>query len=223
MDGLSINFKINYSKTSHRFLLVIAWTSVLYVGYILTNHFQLFPPTTLTLSSLDNAIPFLSWTVIPYLILISGMYLFAFIDNQDDFVGALVALTIAVSINYIVYIIYPTTYPRPPTPVASGVDYDLYRWLISFDKPTNCLPSGHITTPAIGCWYLGLHHKKFRPYLFTVFFVLSLTTLTTKQHYIVDIPAGLLTAAIGIIVAGWLVRYSPFRLSWVRNYWNTSK
>lgn len=216
------HMKINLNKTRYRILLVIVWTSVLYIGYILTNRFQIFTPHSLPLTTLDNAIPFLPWTIAPYLLLISGMYLFAFIDNVDDFIAALVALTIAVSINYTIYIVYPTTYPRPALPGPDILGTGLYHWLVSIDTPSNCLPSGHITTPAIGCWYLARHHRTWRPYIFSTFFLLSLTTLTTKQHYIIDIPAGLLTASIGIIVANALVLSDKYNLTCVRRYWKDS-
>ncbi len=213
---------IDLNKTRYRVALVFLWSSVLYIGYILTNKFQIFDPHTLPLTKLDQAIPFLPWTTAPYLILVLGMYLFAFIDKEDDFISALVALTIAVCINYLIYLVYPTIYPRPTIPQSTEIGANLYYWLISIDTPANCFPSGHITTPAVGCWYLARHRKNLRPLLITTFTILSLTTLTTKQHYIVDIPAGLFTAGIGILIANALVKSDKYNLVWVRRYWKGS-
>jgi len=213
---------IDLNKTRYRIVLVFLWSSVLYIGYILTNQFHLFTPHSLPMTGLDEAIPFLPWTIAPYLILVLGMYLFAFIDNEDDFISALVALTIAVCINYLTYIIYPTTYPRPPLPQSTELGASLYHWLVSIDTPANCFPSGHITTPAIGCWYLARHHTTLRPFLFITFLILSVTTLTTKQHYAIDIPAGLFTAGLGILIANALVKSDKYNLVCVRRYWKDS-
>ncbi|VAW80815.1 hypothetical protein MNBD_GAMMA12-2400 [hydrothermal vent metagenome] len=210
---------IDLNKTRYRVLLVFLWSSVLYIGYILTNQFHLFTLHTLPLTRLDQLIPFLPWTIAPYLILVLGMYLFAFIDDENDFISALIALTIAVCINYMIYILYPTTYPRPPLPADTELGSGLYHWLTSIDTPANCFPSGHITTPAVGCWYLGRHHKTLRPYLFITFAILSLTTLTTKQHYIVDIPAGLVTASLGILIANALIKSDKYNFNCLRRYW----
>ena len=40
-------------------VIVVAWTSFLYIGYQLTNHYQAFPVYTLPASALDRALPFL--------------------------------------------------------------------------------------------------------------------------------------------------------------------
>lgn len=193
----------------------------MYLGYILTNHFPLLEPHYLPLTALDNAIPFLVWTVVPYFILVLGMYFIAFVNNRENFLAAITALTIAVCINYTIYLIFPTTIDRPPVPTQTGITYDLYRWLISIDTPGNCLPSGHITSPAIGCWYLSRHKTKLRIPILVVFSLLAATTLTTKQHYLIDIPAGLVTATIGILIANKIVKKNGSYNSIMTKLWRT--
>jgi membrane-associated phospholipid phosphatase len=211
---------VNAAKLHGRFLIVIIWTSILYIGYQLTNHFQVFEAHHLPLTFIDKAIPFLPWTVIPYLFLILGMYLFAFINHREDFFTALVALTIAVTINYSIYLIYPTVFNRPPAP-DDGLAVSVYLWLVSIDSPANCLPSGHITTPAIGCWYLMQHRKRARIPLSIIFVLLALTTLTTKQHYLIDIPAGLATAFIGGVLAQRFIHRDSGLKTWLFSLWRT--
>lgn len=211
--------KLNLYFLRHRLLVVYVWTSVLYIGYQITNHFHWITPHYLPLTTLDQALPFLVWTVIPYLVLILGMYLFAFIDNRDDFFQALVALTVTVIINYSIYTLYPTVYYRPPMPTEDGFSFALYRWLVSIDSPANCLPSGHIATSALGCWYLARHHKKLRWPLLVIFSALGFTTLTTKQHYLIDIPAGIITAVIGVMIASRIARANSRFLFKLYPYW----
>lgn len=173
-------------------------TLVLYSGYQLSNRFHLIEPRYLPLSSLDNAIPFLMWTVWPYFLLIFMAFLPIAIRNRNLFNQTMWAFTIAVSLNIGFWLLYPTIFHRPPLPAEEGYSAFAYRWLCSIDTPANCFPSGHITSPAIGCWALSKESPKYKTAIWVCFALLSLTILSTKQHYIWDLPGGLLTAFIGI-------------------------
>lgn len=185
--------------TLKRLAAVVIWTSALYTIYQATNRYHLFPPVMLPMTSLDHAIPFWTWTVVPYFLLIAGMYLSALIKDVGMFKRTLAAITIGVLINYTIFLLWPTTYPRPPLPDGTRFYDDWYRWLTVIDTPANCFPSGHITAPAIGVWALSRQYPRWR-WLFIILFIpLSLTILTTKQHYVWDLFGGLVTAAIGIV------------------------
>ncbi|MDB6171544.1 MAG: superfamily protein [Chthoniobacteraceae bacterium] len=188
-----------------RLAIVVGWTTALYSIYQLTNRYQIFTPRGLSLTPLDRAIPFWPWTVVPYFILIGGMYLPAFLRTDALFWRSLLAVTIGVLINYTVFALWPTTYPRPMAPTGSGFYLDWYRWLISIDTPANCFPSGHITAPAIGCWALARERPRWKWAILLGFVPLALTILTTKQHYIVDLLGGLVTAAIGLLFARFIL------------------
>jgi hypothetical protein len=181
-----------------RFAIVLGWTSALYTLYQVTNRYHLFPPRTLPLTALDRAIPFWPWTVVPYFVLIGGMYLPAFLQDRSFFLRTMTALTIGVLINYTIFALWPTTLVRPPAPTGTAFYEDWYRWLTVIDTPANCFPSGHITAPAIGCWALAREHPQRRWGIALLFVPFALTILTTKQHYVWDLFGGLATAAIGI-------------------------
>ncbi len=182
-------------------LIVVPWTSFLYVGYQFTNHYHFFPTHTLPALSIDRDIPFLVWTVIPYFLLIGGMYLPVFLRSREVLREALLALTVAVLVNYTIFLFFPTVIERPPVPAGDGLADVLYRWLIGVDSPANCFPSGHITVPAIGCWYIARQRLRWRWAIAILYSLLALSVLTTKQHYAVDIIGGLLTATLGIWTA----------------------
>ena len=120
-------------------LIVVPWTSFLYVGYQLTNRYQLRPPATLPMLPFEQDIPFLVWTVLPYFLLIGGMYLPVLLQSRARLIESMMALTVTVTINYSIFIIYPTVFERPPAPAGDGTCAEtLYRWLISIDTPANC-------------------------------------------------------------------------------------
>jgi membrane-associated phospholipid phosphatase len=189
-----------------RLVVVVAWTSLLYIGYQLTNRHQLVPPRELPLTPIDRLIPFWPWTVLPYFVLIGGMYLPAAIVDGALFRRTLVALTIATLVNYTVFVLWPTVYPRPAPPDGAGLGDALYRWLTTIDTPANCFPSGHITAPTIGGWAVTREQRRWRWPLRLAFIPFALSILTTKQHYAVDLLGGLATAILGIVVSGLLCR-----------------
>jgi membrane-associated phospholipid phosphatase len=180
---------------------VVGLTTALYVPYLLSNQFPVFTPRELPLSVVDRALPFWTWSVVPYFILIGGMYLTAFVHDRRQFSVALRATVLAVALNNLVFLLWPTTYPRPLAEAGTDFYHAWYQFLIAVDTPANCFPSAHITAPAIGCWALGQQFPRWRWVIWLVFIPFALSILTTKQHYVVDLFGGLLTAAIGVFVA----------------------
>ena len=181
-----------------RFVIVLLWTSFLYIGYQFTCHNQYFPVHYLPLTYIDKKIPFLVWTTIPYFILIGGMYLPMFIRDKKVFYQSLIALTIAVCFNYCIFFFWPTVYERPPLPGGNSLGEIFYRYLMSIDGPANCFPSGHITAPGLGCYFLMRDRPRLKAVIIPVFILLSMSVLTTKQHYCWDILGGLFSIFLGV-------------------------
>ncbi len=182
-----------------RLLIVFIITSLLYTEYYVTNHFPIFEPILLPQTFIDEQIPFLLWTVYPYLLLLSGAYLALLLRRGGHFWSCMIALMVGLQFNYLTFLLYPTYIIRPDVAHVDGFGIHCYRWLLSVDESCNCFPSGHITTPSVVCWYLL---RENRAYWTIVLFCLFLfiTVLTTKQHYVIDIAGGLATAAMGIII-----------------------
>lgn len=191
-----------------RFAIVVGWTSALYAIYQVTNRYHLFTPTLLPVTPLDAAIPFWTWTVVPYFALIGGMYLPALIRDEWLFKRSLVALTVAVLINYTIFALWPTIIARPLLPEGVAFYDAWYRWLTTIDTPANCFPSGHITAPVIGCWALAQENPRWRWAIRLALIPFLLTILTTKQHYVWDLFGGLATAVIGILLSRHLLTRS---------------
>jgi membrane-associated phospholipid phosphatase len=175
-------------------------------GYWWLNH-NLRAPEQLPLTALDRATPFLPWTMWPYLALfVSDVILPLALRNRRVFHDVVFAYVIAILSNVVIWNLIPTTYPRPPPPSGSSITDAAFRIMVSLDTPNVCFPSGHITIPAVGCWGLVREHPRLRGAVWTTFALLSLTVLTTKQHYAVDLLGGFGTALFGIAVVARLRR-----------------
>ncbi|MFN7147272.1 MAG: phosphatase PAP2 family protein, partial [Myxococcota bacterium] len=163
------------------------------------------PARLLPLTDLDRAIPFLPWTVWIYG---SGSKaaLLAWLLVPDGRAGRRLFLTLALCsvVTCTFFVLWPTTYPRELYPLPAGDTATLVELadLRAADSPTNCFPSLHVAL-AWGlalCWSGFLRRGRFLPLVWAA--AVSVGTLTTKQHYVVDVPAG---ALIGV-GAWWVVR-----------------
>jgi membrane-associated phospholipid phosphatase len=87
----------------------------------------------------------------------------------------------------------------------------MFSWLAWYDKPTNAMPSLHVGLAAFTVFFgaratAGLVDPSIRLRLIVVGVVwvaaIAYAALATKQHYAVDLPAGVVAAWL----AHWIVR-----------------
>lgn len=112
--------------------------------------------------------------------------------------------------SYVFFIVYPTSAPRPPVIVGDGFAIWGLQQLYDADPPFNCLPSIHVAhsfVSALACY--GVHR---RVGLFTgvCATLVALSTLFTKQHYVLDLVGGILVAALAYLAFLW--RYPRERI-----------
>lgn len=158
-------------------------------------------------SALDRSIPLVPWTIIIYF----GCYLFwavnyvlcVRLDRRSawqflsaDFLAKLVCLAC--------FLILPTTNTRPEITGSSIWDVVMC-FLYQVDAADNLFPSIHCLTS----WfcYIGIRGRREVPKWYRVFsclFALAvfISTLTTKQHVIIDVIAGAALAEAAYRVAG---------------------
>ncbi len=167
--------------------------------YLLLNHFPVNSPNLLPMLAIDKETPFLLWTIYPYtLLLASGILLPVFIRSRDRLYQTMSAYVVSLAINASIWFAYPTTYPRPPAPGTGSLTEAYYLMMMQMDTPLNCLPSGHITSPAVMAWAVARENPRYAKQIWAVYAVLAFSVLTTKQHYFWDIVAGLSCAAFSV-------------------------
>lgn len=182
--------------------------------YILSNHLALRDAQTLPLLEQDRAIPFWPATVWIYL---SGLIYLPVIYRLNRCIVSLnkhlYSFFALICISTVIFVIFPTTYPRELYPVPSGVDaltlkaFALLRWM---DTPRNCAPSLHVSIAfLIAFGFLEDQKAKF-PWIVLWAFLLALSTLTTKQHYLIDVLSGVALAGLCFIV---FHRILPYRFT----------
>lgn len=159
---------------------------------------------------IDSKIPLISWwSVIYYGCYISwiAFYIIACRESKKVCYYFVCAEAIAKLICFVVYVLYPTQMMERAEVVKSLGDSffdNICALIYQSDKPYNLFPSIHCLASWIGfrgvCWNTksALWLKIFAGVLAVLVF---LSTLFTRQHYIVDIFAGVLVVEIGIFIS----------------------
>lgn len=151
---------------------------------------------------LDARIPFLPWTISIYL---GCMFFWFFIyrliaflprEKADRFYAANL---LGKAICFVVFVCYPTMFPYRPEVTGSGVWNWLVRFLYTVDRPDNLFPSVHCFLGWL-CW-CGVRGDREVPFAWrAAAFVMALavcaSTLTMRQHVIVDVFAGILLSEL---------------------------
>lgn len=99
-------------------------------------------------------------------------------------------------ISYVGFLLYPTVAPRVDlTPVRGFADW-LLQVFYDIDQPYGCFPSLHVAysfVAAFACWHMdrsvGVAAGVWAA-------LIAVSTVYTKQHYVIDAAAGALLAAV---------------------------
>lgn len=196
-----------YEKTIEKwipkygFLSVIfcfVFNSLIYTGtQIIMGKARHFDLTT----SWDRKIPFCPTWGIVYL----GCFLFWAINyilitrqKKEDWFRFAVGDYLSRIVCGVFFVLLPTTNVRPEI-VGNGFVQSLIRFVYMVDAPTNLFPSIH----CLVSWmcFVGIRGRKDIPRWYQVFsavFAIAVfaSTLFTKQHYIIDVVAGVLIAEL---------------------------
>lgn len=151
-------------------------------------------PSVLPFSWVDRAAPFLPWTFWIY----ASVYLIYFTSvalqrDAEAFTKFLWGYVLAYGGSALFFVFVPTTFPREmfalPEESMTFSEATL-DWFRGIDRPTNCFPSMHVASAVMSTM---VFYRR-RPVVFVIFCVwalaISVTTLTTKQHFFVDVVSG---------------------------------
>lgn len=201
---------ISSTKTSFALPLFITADNKIVVGiiafifasiiYLSSNHFLLFTPHFLSLTTIDKAIPFIPATIWIYLteyFLFISVYLFCKdLANLNKYLYSFMAMQI---VSVIIFICWPTIYPRTDFPLPNTIHnltIQIFTYFRMLDRPTSCLPSLHISSCYLSAFIFLEEQKEKFWFFFLWATTIGISTLTTKQHYLIDVIAGLLMAYI---------------------------
>lgn len=170
------------------------------VLYQVTNRFHLREPTLLEFGYIDRLMPFWSWTVwiyfTEYVIFFAAYF---GLRNNENVVRYFYSYMAILLLSVVVFVVFPVTFPRAEYPtLGNSISDSALLFLRTYmDSPANCLPSLHVSSCFISAFCFW-PESRVRTGLFFLWSVLvSISTMTTKQHYWIDVwTAFLLTAVV---------------------------
>lgn len=184
----------------HRLLAGLLIFGAAAILYLTSNHFHIFRPRLLPLSRIDVAVPFTPQTVWLYV----SEYLYAAVIycsyrdtlNLNKAIYAVFSLLVTC---VLVFWLWPTTISRDLFPLPDNLDpvtWHVFAALRRVDSPANCFPSFHVGSVFLACFILSNESR--RKFLFFLVWAtaISLSTLTVKQHYFVDVVSGFSLAVV---------------------------
>jgi membrane-associated phospholipid phosphatase len=104
------------------------------------------------------------------------------------------------TVAYICFLAYPTVAPRPDTVPGDGFAVWGLRFLYNADPPYNCLPSIHVAHSFVSALACGRVHRTLGVAALSCASLVALSTLFTKQHYVLDLVAGILLALVAHLI-----------------------
>jgi membrane-associated phospholipid phosphatase len=190
-----------------RLPVIVVGGFLLIVMFGLPASFHIGEPVILDRSVIDDWIPFLEWTIWIY----TSYYLFLILAvwlPRDDRCrsDAVYGILLAGLVALVIFMVLPTSV-IPASPNAGGPTGLLWRLLLSVDTTLNALPSLHVADTCLAAAALASGSRLWRIAALVWAVMIILSTLTAKQHYAVDVPAGCLLAAVCSLLVRFGVTY----------------
>lgn len=176
--------------------LALSWNLVTYYGT------RLFTSDMRHINAeifLDSSIPFVPWTAIFYL----SCYLFWAVNyvigcnrDREEAFRFISADFLAKTVCLLCFVFFPTTNTRPDI-TGTGIWDNVMRSVYTADAADNLFPSIHCLTSWFS--FIAVRKNKAVPKFYIIFSLLyalavCVSTLTTKQHVIIDMVGGVLLA-----------------------------
>jgi membrane-associated phospholipid phosphatase len=135
------------------------------------------------------AVVYLSYFVFPVLTLLV-------VRQEELFRRTLLAWLAVWLTGYACFFIYPTILPRPAGEWGTGFFAWFLRGVWDADAPRNCCPSLHVASPFVATLAIWRVHRGTGLAVGAWAALIALSTLFTKQHYVVDVISGILLAFV---------------------------
>ncbi len=192
--------RLRWREAAARAAVVACYFAVWSAAYSFTNAYASDPARTIHLVRPCDLAPGIiqPWTAVIYVFGGLALPLLPFIYNwrwpKLRFVLACYALSSTVA--FVCYCVWPLGIVRPSF-AGPGLGRWLMRQVVSMDNEANCFPSSHVYYAVLGAilvWHGGAG-RLVRGATCLLAAAVCATTVTTGQHYVLDVAGGAAVAA----------------------------
>jgi membrane-associated phospholipid phosphatase len=140
-----------------------------------------------------------------WMLVYGSLYVFVLIlpmvvvRQADLFRRAMQGYLMVMLVAYAGFLLYPTSAPRPAEVVGDGFSAWSLRLAYSLDPPHGCFPSLHVAYSFVAAFACHRVHRGVGAGALLWASLIGVSTLYTKQHYVVDVIAGVLLACAAYV------------------------
>jgi hypothetical protein len=166
-------------------------------------------PTQALWTRLDRSLPTIPAAIWPYALyyVLVMLPMFA-VRRVRELVEVLTAYFVVTVLAWIVYAVWPVRMEYPHL-VCAGVSCEVLTRLWAMDMGVNVMPSLHAGHSALAAAIFVTYRSRAWPLIVAGATAVSVAAVLTRQHYVLDIPAG-----IALAVGGWLAVRWGFGVVW---------
>ncbi len=156
--------------------------------------------------SIDYKIPFnphFVWTYILYYIV--ALMPVMVVEDIHEFRRMVGAYLMMYFVGFLTFILFPVKMIRPEL-TGDGYSLWLLKKIYNADNGYNCFPSLHVANAFLASFFSFRFNRTYGAVVYLMAFLITISTLFIKQHYILDLVAG-------ILLACFVYRFSYFKFS----------
>jgi membrane-associated phospholipid phosphatase len=181
--------------------------------YDLINAFAADPIRTIHLTSPAAILPWIiqPWTAVIYILggVIFASVPFLYYPSWRGITFVMACFATGSMMAFAIYWAWPVSMVRPE--FAGGtLGERMMLWVFSVDRPANCFPSLHVIFAVLGAYLIDRagvgRGAKWFWWAFAA--AVCVTTVTSGQHYFIDVPGGVAVAIAAYSVGQWFCRPS---------------
>ncbi|MBE0545474.1 MAG: phosphatase PAP2 family protein [Verrucomicrobia bacterium] len=162
-----------------------------------------------------------------YYVMITGVGLALYLRDRQQFFHYVSVVSFVFYVCYLTYIFTPVTGPRIfyrvidgyalpaefhpevlpdfPAAVQAGPFFQLMAWIYeNFESSGAAFPSSHVAVALTTLYFSWRYLPRIRFTHLVMAVLLCLSTVYCRYHYVVDVAAGILTAALLVPLGNWL-------------------
>jgi len=185
-------FYHRYTRECWLVLVVILWT----VPYFYINSFSVGRTERGFNTFLDAALPAIPATVLIYISIFIMLFMpYAFVKNKSHFKALAKSYLVGMFIGYLAFLLLPVKVVRPLI-TQTDIFSKMLSMLYSRDFPYNSFPSLHVGLSLLSGLIIYNEDKKWGKWMILWAILITLSTLTTKQHTLIDVAGGVAVSMI---------------------------
>jgi membrane-associated phospholipid phosphatase len=182
-----------YRVTLPMVLLVLLVPAYIFIAEAIQDR-PLHAPA-IPLDALFPAVP--AWAFVYGCLYLFLIILPVFVVREDELIRRTLYAYIFVWLAaYACFLAYPTVAPRPARVAGDGFAAWGLRFLYAADPPYNCFPSLHVAHSFVSAFAARRVHRGLGVAALAAASLVAVSTLFTRQHYVLDVASGILLAAL---------------------------